>query len=778
MSTSAIRVLAVAAVAAAGITCTDSATGLRTGMTAIALAPSFVQAPDGGPDIDIAVIAGTLRSGTDSLTVSALVEGDSAILEFANVPVTGDSTRYTLRVSALDAANTVVFASEDTVQVKPGTNEPVVPVLEYVAADANATSIEITDAAVTLDWAGALAGDVTCLNRAPKTNPVVTRQLAVTGQSAGGQAVAGVRVGWTSRDTTVATVDENGLVRSRCSNKSTWVVARTFLDKADSVQVTVTAPPFSLLMSPDSANVARGATVQLAAVLVDENGNTAAASAVNWTSSNTARATVSSTGLVTGVTNGRVLITARSGDRTTVGVINVVRPAAAKVLTIPQADSVAVGSSQTFYAKAADANNRIIGDATGFAWSSTNPGVASVGASTGIVKGLSVGSAGIVATLDGKSDTVALEVKATLAGGAIQGRLLDASTDAPLAGVSLAGPNGSTTSDANGHFVLGSIQPGDNIEVTKTGYVPVTLFDAPVFRNFTIRIGDAGIPPAGGTGTLTGKVVNALSGGGIGGVTVKAYAGINAAPSPRRPDASPVATTTSVSGGVYTFSGLAAGLYTLHFSATGYSGNVSIGSSVGGQTETVRDVLLPPASAGAGLVIVLTWAPSGTNVPPDLDAHATGPDGTASGRFHVYTANRAFVSGPDSVAVLELDDTSFGGPEVITIRATAAPGIYRFYVHNYSGQTATTSKALSDSADARVDVYQDNRVIGTFFPPANTAGTLWKVFEFDGARLFPVNQIGNPTDTSGATLPMIIGDSIEADVARISSAIQALRKGR
>ncbi|HEX4936033.1 MAG TPA: Ig-like domain-containing protein, partial [Gemmatimonadaceae bacterium] len=419
MSTSAIRVLAVAAVAAAGITCTDSATGLRTGMTAIALAPSFAQAPDGGPDIDIAVIAGTLRSGTDSLTVTAPVEGDSAILEFANVPVTGDSTRYTLRVSALDAANNVVFASEDTVQVKPGTNEPVVPVLEYVAADANATSIDITDAAVTLDWAGALAGDVSCLNRAPKTNPVVTKQLSVTGQSAGGQAVTGVRVGWTSRDTTVATVDENGLVRSRCSNKSTWVVARTFLDKADSVQVTVTAPPFSLLMSPDSVNVARGATVQLAAVLVDENGNTATASAVNWTSSSTARATVSSTGLVTGVTNGRVLITARSGDRTTVGVVHVVRPAAAKVVTIPEVDTLAVGNTVTYYAKAYDANNRIIGDASGFQWSSSDPAVASV-TTTGVVKALSVSSTSIIVSLDGKKDTLALNVQATRPGGSIK----------------------------------------------------------------------------------------------------------------------------------------------------------------------------------------------------------------------------------------------------------------------------------------------------------------------------------------------------------------------
>jgi len=471
-----------------------------------------------------------------------------------------------------------------------------------------------------------------------------------------------------------------------------------------------------------------------------------------------------------------VLITARSGDRTTVGVVHVVRPAAAKVVTIPEVDTLAVGNTVTYYAKAYDANNRIIGDATGFQWSSSNPAVASV-TTTGVVKALAVENASIIVSLDGKKDTLALSVQATRPGGSIKSRILDAATDQPLAGVEIKAQAGhSVLSDANGAFQINDIQPGDSLFISKFGYVSVTLHDAPVFRNYVLEIPDAGLPTAGGTGFLAGKVVNALNGSGISGVTVKAYKGLNAAPSAKRPNPEVVATTTTNSTGNYSFT-LGSGVYTLLFTATGYSENITFGSVVSGQTETLSNVLLPPASAGAGLVVVLTWAPSGTNVPPDLDAHATGPDGSGS-RFHVYTGNRAFVSAPDTIAALELDDTSFGGPEVITIRATAAPGTYRFYVHNFSGQTATTSKALSDSADARVDVYQDNRVIGTFFPPANTAGTLWKVFEFDGARLFPVNQIGNPTDTTGATLPMIIGDSIEADVARISSAIQAIRKGR
>lgn len=740
----------------------------------LSIAPSFAQAPAGGPRIEIGRVRGVLRRGTDSIVAEATIRGDSAFLEFAAVPVGSDGTLYQLLVQAFDPANVLVFEAEQEIEVKPGANEPAAPQLEYVAPDASVTSINITDAVVALDWAGALAGDNSCLNRAPKTPAVVQKQLTLSALGAGGQPVSGVRAGWTSRDTAVATVDANGLVRARCSNKSTWVVARTFLDLADSVRIEVTAPPFALVMSPDSTNVARGASRQLTALVVDENGNSVAASAVNWASSNAARATVSSTGVVTGVTNGRVLITARSGDRTTVGVVQVVRPPAASVITIPQQDSMAAGSVQAYYAKAADANGNILGDATTFAWSSSNTGVATVNAS-GVVSAVAPGTAGIIAMLDGKADTVALQVKTSLPGGTLEGRILDAATDAPLPGVSISAPGTSATTDASGAFSLANVQPGDNITVTKTGYAPVTIFDAPVFRGVTIRFGDAGLPPAGGTGTVTGKVLNALNQQPVSGITVKAYAGLNAAPSPKRPDPAVVATASTNASGTYTFASLPAGAYTLHFSSTGYSQNVTFGSAVNGMTETLADVQLPPAAAGSGLVVVVTWGPNATNVPADLDAHLTGPI-PAGGRFHVYSAARAQLAGSDTVAALEADDVSYVGPEVMSVRSSAPLGTYRFYVHNYSGRTAGTSRALADSAQARVDVYQDSRAIGTFFPPAGQPGTLWKVFEFDGARLFPVNQIVHQEDAT--TLPMTVGDSDLGDLSRIFSAVQALRKGR
>ena len=774
MGTTAIRVLVVAAAAVASVTCSDTSTGLRrTGRTALALAPAFAQGASGGPAITISLVRGVLRNSTDSSVAEAGVEGDTAVLEFADVPVTGDSTMYQLTVQAFDPANVLVFEVQQSVVVKTDGNEPVEPNLTYVAPDAEAADIDVGDA-FTLDWAGAMAGDLTCLNRSPKVDAVVTRQLAVTGQTSGGQAVSGVRVGWTSRDTTTATVDENGLVRARCANRSTWIVARTFLDVADSVLVTVTAPPFALMMSPDSTSVGRGATVQLSAVLVDEDGNAVPATTVTWSSSNAALATVSSTGVVTGVANGRVLITAASEGRTTVAVVQVIRPAAAAVVAIPQEDSMAVGSTQTFYAKAQDASGRFLGDAAGFSWMSTNPAVATVGAATGVVKAIAVGDAGIIAMLDGKKDTVALTVKETLTGGKIRGRLLDASTEQPLEGVQIQSQNGTALlTDGNGEFYIGGIQPGDSLSVSKPGYVSFVFYDAPVFRGHTLELPDAGIPAADAmSGTLAGKVLNALSGSPISGVTVTAYKGLNAAPSARRPAAVAVGTATTSSLGQYSLT-LGSGVYTLRFSAAGYSENITFGSVVGNTTETLSNVLLPPAGAGAGLVVVLTWSPNAPGVPADLDAHVTGPDGAS--RFHVYTGNRSFVSIGDTIAKLEVDDVSYSGPEVVTVRSSAPPGTYAFYVHNYSGRL-TSSTALSDSSEARVDVYQDNRVIGTFFPPPGQPGTLWKVFEFDGARLFPDNTISHQSDAT--TLPRIVGDPGATEISRIFSAIQAIRKGR
>ena len=73
-----------------------------------------------------------------------------------------------------------------------------------------------------------------------------------------------------------------------------------------------TVPVSSVVVSPPAPSLLVAATIQLAAVTLDAAGNTLVGRTVTWSSSNPAVATVSATGLVTGVSAGIAIITASS----------------------------------------------------------------------------------------------------------------------------------------------------------------------------------------------------------------------------------------------------------------------------------------------------------------------------------------------------------------------------------------------------------------------------------------------------------------------------------
>jgi uncharacterized protein YjdB len=77
------------------------------------------------------------------------------------------------------------------------------------------------------------------------------------------------------------------------------------------VPVTVFQPAH-VEVTPSTSSIAVGATKQLAATVLDDNGAVVANDPVGWNSSNTGIATVSGTGLVTGVGPGTATITATS----------------------------------------------------------------------------------------------------------------------------------------------------------------------------------------------------------------------------------------------------------------------------------------------------------------------------------------------------------------------------------------------------------------------------------------------------------------------------------
>ncbi len=149
-----------------------------------------------------------------------------------------------------------------------------------------------------------------------------TVQLTATPKDGNGNPLIGRTVTWASNGTSVATVNGSGLVTGVGAGSAT--ITATSEGKSGTSSVTVTsASVASVTVSPTSANVGVGTTVQLTATLKDSAGNVLTGRAVTWTSSASGVATVSGSGLVTGVAAGTATITATSGGKSGAAVVTV-----------------------------------------------------------------------------------------------------------------------------------------------------------------------------------------------------------------------------------------------------------------------------------------------------------------------------------------------------------------------------------------------------------------------------------------------------------------------
>lgn len=139
-----------------------------------------------------------------------------------------------------------------------------------------------------------------------------------------------------------------------------------------------------------------GNTLQLKAQTI---GNSAQ---VVWKSSNTNIATVSSTGLVTGKSVGKVIITATANGMTCNCTVNVIAP---KVTISKSNASIYAAGSRSSFTLTVTVNGTNKDNVT---WSSSNTGVAKV--NNGVVQGVSAGNATITASFGGSRATCSVNV--------------------------------------------------------------------------------------------------------------------------------------------------------------------------------------------------------------------------------------------------------------------------------------------------------------------------------------------------------------------------------
>ena len=150
-------------------------------------------------------------------------------------------------------------------------------------------------------------------------------------------------------------------------------------------------------LSPTTASVGVGGNTSLTATVAPTD---ATEQKVNWTSGNNAIATVSGSGVVSGVAVGTVTITAttQDGNKTATCTVTVTPKVVVTGVTVsPTAISIAAGATTTLAATIAPSDATI----TVVTWTSSNTAIATV-SSTGLVTGKTAGNATITAiTQDG-----------------------------------------------------------------------------------------------------------------------------------------------------------------------------------------------------------------------------------------------------------------------------------------------------------------------------------------------------------------------------------------
>ncbi len=324
--------------------------------------------------------------------------------------------------------------------------------------------------------------------------------------------------------------------------------------------------------------------------------------------------------------------------------------------------------------------------------------------------------------------------------GTLRGVVRDGVTNAGVSGVTLAFVSatgatlGSAQTSSTGEYSI--VLPAGDVTATVsvTGYVSTTLA-ATIVANSTIQANNVLFAQnVAGTGTISGRITNALTGQGLSGATVRIRAGVNVT------TGAIISTTTTSSTGDYSFTANS-GTYTSEISLTGFVTTDFVCVAVGGRTIGNQNASISPVLSGSDLRIVLTWGAT----PSDLDSHLTGPT-TGTARFHVYYPS----SSRSTTGVnLDVDDTSSFGPETITV-TQFLPGVYRYSVHDFSDRSSTTSTVMSNQSTAQVKVFQGSTQIATFNVPSGQAGNLWTVFEMDGTSktITPKNQISNIAEAS------------------------------
>jgi uncharacterized protein YjdB len=357
----------------------------------------------------VKVMAKPVGSVSVSPASLAVVAGQQAqltatTLDVNGVPLTGRNLSWgssDANIATVSASGLVtgVAAGQANVTANAEGRKTVVPVTVTAPAGSSVVSTPVATVAVTLNASTLLAGQST--------------QANATLKDATGVVLTGRTIAWTTSDATIATVGATGLVTAVRGGLVT--IKATSEEKSGSAALTAastttTIAPVATVTLSIASSVNVGQSVQATATLKDSVGNVLTGRTITWVSSDANIASVSTTGLVTGVKGGAVTITASAEGKSASAVITSVapKPAVHMITLTASSTTIKIGELTQVTAVPKDINGTPITGLT-ITWSSSPSAVATV-SSSGMVAGRSAGAALIYA----KADTVTRSIGITV----------------------------------------------------------------------------------------------------------------------------------------------------------------------------------------------------------------------------------------------------------------------------------------------------------------------------------------------------------------------------
>ncbi|MEY4609043.1 MAG: hypothetical protein RL625_1260 [Gemmatimonadota bacterium] len=446
--------LAVTVTADAGVSVTPSwvsrdttlatvtSAGRVTAKSALGVTYVVATAEDQKDSVKVRVIPVPVASVTVTPAVWTLIAGQTVqLLGTTKDSVGGLLTGRVITWASSDTAKAVVN-SGGLVTTKAAGAVTVTATSEGKSASAALTVLPpVTQVTLSKDTLTLILGKTGTLVATPKAADGTTLDRAVS---------------WSVLDTLVGTVTTDGVVSANAlvtaKKLGTTTLTATSEGKSKSAVLSVIAAPVaSVSVTPATATLVQGRTLQLSAVPKDAEGNALGGRTITWTSSDTAKARVTSAGLVTARATGVVTVTATSEGQSGTMELTVVIPVATITVT-PATASLLAGATVQLSAVAKDSLGNTL--TRELLWSSSNGLIASVNA-TGLVTATGSGTATILASSEGVTGTAT--ITAAGGGGTSSGGTIAAITAVPTA---LAVVSGDTASfafrptDASGAVVV------------------------------------------------------------------------------------------------------------------------------------------------------------------------------------------------------------------------------------------------------------------------------------------------------------------------------------